>query len=464
MSLGYHNQIYSNVPFKADLAINAPLAKPIETVQKTIEGSVDTLVGLDEKRSKQTRNAIAVGSSVVVLSGLVALLNPRFSPKIIEKLKTLSHKAGKRADKNKHDTFWNKFYKLGEAAVDKTIKSIGFVNNFNSAKDAGFKWFCTEKKDFLGVHNKSTRNVLKKIDGGIRKVLKKPHEAITKLFDKISRHTVLSKYSKASKRMDSLEELINMHKDKLSESQKLELETKLTEIRKMREYFSESQTGERFTAQEQLMTNLERDFWSRYRAYRSGFGNKWQDKGEHINKNLTFWAQEILQPAQTKIEANGGEAVSKLVGEEGVYKEVFEMLSPHLSLEENALFKKRLQEASVSLRKANKSECVDYFGKKRDLMLGSAPTDILTALFGLSMSGIALSTADNNDERVSKLLTGVFPIIGGLGANMVFAAKLISGPIAMISGSGVGVLLNIIGSYVNKNVLGNNVEMEVNGD
>ena len=61
-------------------------------------------------------------------------------------------------------------------------------------------------------------------------------------------------------------------------------------------------------------------------------------------------------------------------------------------------------------------------------------------------------------------MTGVFPIIGGLGANMVFAAKLISGPIAMISGSGVGVLLNIIGSYVNKNVLGNNVETEVNGD
>ncbi len=451
MLSGYHNQI----PFKADLALNAPLAKPIETVQKTIETSVDTLVGVDEKNSKKVRNAVAVGSSVVVLSTLVALLNPRISPKVIEKLKTLSQKAGIKADKNKNDTFWNKFYKFGETAADKTIKSIGFVNNFNSAKDASFKWFCTEEKDFLAVRNKSTRSVLKKVDGGVRKVLKKPHESITKFFDKISRRTVLSKYSKASKKLDSLEELINMHKDRLSEAQKLELETKLTEIRKMREYFSEAKTQERFVAQEQTMTNLERDFWARYRAYRNGFSNKWQDKGEHINKNLSFWAQEILNPAQSKIESNGADAVSKLMGEKGGYSEVVEMLSPHLSLEENALFKKRLQEASVSLKKANKSECVDYFGKKRDLMLGSAPTDIVTAIAGLGLSGVALSTADNNDERVSKLLTGVFPIIGGLGANMVFAAKLISGPIAMISGSGFGILLHAVGDFVNKNILGN---------
>lgn len=451
MISGYQNQI----PFKADLALNAPLAKPIETVQKTIETSVDTLVGVDEKSSKKVRNAVAVGSSVVVLSTLVALLNPRISPKVVEKLKTLSKKAGLKADRNKNDTFWNKFYKFGEKSVDKTIKSIGFINNFNSAKDAGFKWFCTEKKDFLEVHNKSTRNILKKLDSGIRKVLKKPHEVITKFFDKISRHTVLSKYLKASKKMDSLDELINMHKDRLTEAQKLELETKLTEIKKMRGYFSEAQTQERFAAQEQTMTNLERDFWARYRAYRNGFSNKWQDKGEHINKNLSFWAQEILSPAQSKIESNGAEAVSKLVGEKGAYDEVLEMFAPHLSMEENALFKKRLQEATVSLKKANKCECVDYFGKKRDLMLGSAPTDIVTAITGLGLSGVALSTADNNDERISKLLTGVFPIIGGLGANMVFAARLISGPVAMIAGSGFGIFLHAVGDFVDKNILGN---------
>ncbi len=115
--------------------------------------------------------------------------------------------------------------------------------------------------------------------------------------------------------MDALEELFIMHKDRLPESQRLELETKLTEIKKMRKYFDETQTRERFSAQEQMMCNLERDFWARYRMYRSSFTNKWQNKGEHISKNLSFWAQEILQPVQNKIEANGIEAVSKLTGE-----------------------------------------------------------------------------------------------------------------------------------------------------
>lgn len=450
MSIGYHNQIST---------ISAPLAKPIETVQKTIESSVDTLVS--PKETHKARNAIAVGSSVVVLSALVALLNPRISPKVIEKLKLISLKAGKKADTNKHDTVLNKFYRMCESASDGTVKTIRFINNFNSAKDASLKWFCTEKKDFLGVRNKSARNILKKVDDGVRKVLKKPHESITGFFDNISKHTVISKYSKASGKMDSLEELIAMHKDRLTESQKLELETKLTEIRKRREYFSEAKTKERFAVQEQVMNNLERDFWAKYRVYSSGFTNKWQDKGEHISKNLSFWAQEILQPAQNKIEANGMDAVSKLTGEKGVYKEAIDILAPHLSMEENALFAKRLNDVSISLKKANKSECIDYFDKKRDLMLGSAPTDVVTAITGLGLSGVAISTADNNDQRISRLLTGVLPVVGGLGASLVFTARLISGPVGMISGAGVGVLLNILGSFTNKHILGNKAETEV---
>lgn len=453
MSIGFNNQI---------LAINAPLAKPIETVQKTIESSVDTLVS--PKETHKARNAIAVGSSVVVLSALVALLNPRISPKVMEKLKTLSHKAGKKAAKNKDDNILNKFYKACEKTVDGTAKTVQFVNNFNSAKDASFKYFCTAEKDFFGIQNQSIRNILKKIDAGIRKIFSKPHKLITNFFDNVSKHTVMSKYSKASKNMDALEELLVMHKDRLPEYQRQELEQKLTEIRKMREYFAETQTKERFAVQEQTMCNLERDFWARYRKYRSGFTDYRQDKGEHITKNLSFWAQEILQPAQSRIEANGIEAVLKLTGEKGAYHEAINILSPHLSMEENVLFAKRLKDASTSLKKANKSECVDYFGKKRDLVLGSAPTDVVTAITGLGLSGVALTTADNNDERVSKLLTGVFPIIGGLGANLVFAAKLISGPIAMVAGSSFGMLLHFIGNFVNKDILGNKVETEVISD
>ncbi len=462
MLSGYHNQISPNIPFKADSAITAPLAKPIETVQKTIEDSFDTLVGGDEKKSHARRNAIAVGSSVLVLSGLVALLNPRFSPKLMEKLKSLSGKAGKKADSNKSDTFWNKFYKACEKASQKAIRSFSFISNFTSAKDSVFKEFCTEEKAFLGIKNKSLRNALKKVDTGVRKVLKKPHEAITSFFDKVSQRTVLAKYEKSSKKMDSFEELIKMHKDKLTDTQKVELEAKLAEIRKLREYFSETRTQERFAYQEDAMKNLERDFWTRYRAYKNGFSDK-VHRAEHVDKNMTFWAQEILNPVQTKLKEDGANAVSKLVGKEanGAYDEVLEILAPHLSLEENALMKKSLKDVSVSLEKANKSECIDYFDKKRDLTLGSAPTDILTALVGLGLSGVALTGADNNDERISKLLTKVFPIVGGLGASFIFAAQLISGPIGLVYSFGVGALLNYLGSFADKHILGNK---EVKGD
>lgn len=464
MSFDYYNQIpINNIAFKGNAILPAPLAKPIETVQKTIESF--TPAGNNNENSKKTRNAITVGSSVLVLSALVALLNPRISPKIVKKLETLSQNAREKAVVNKNDTILNKFYKVCRAATDKTAKTLGFINNFNSGKDAGFKWFCTEEKDFLSVRNKSVRNVLKKTDTGLRKVFQKPHEKITAFFDKISQHTVLARYSKASKKMNSLEEIISCYKTKLTETEKRELETKLDEIKKNRTAFSKIETQKRFSQQESAMKNLERDFWAKYRSYRNGFKDKWRSDTDYINKNLSFWAEDILKPAQTRFEADGNKTVAKLFGNgkehKGSYQEILEILEPHLSNEEKGFLKQRFNEAQNSLIKANHSECIDYFGKKRDLILGSAPTDIVSAILGLSLSGVALSTADTKDERISKLLTGIVPIMGGLGASMVFTARLISGPVGMIAGAGIGVLLNIIGNFTNKNILGNKADVEV---
>ena len=71
-----------NINFRAGsemLKAANPLAKPIETVSKTIENSVDAFVPEEEKKKKSYKKAITVGSSVLVISGLVALLNPKFS-------------------------------------------------------------------------------------------------------------------------------------------------------------------------------------------------------------------------------------------------------------------------------------------------------------------------------------------------------------------------------------------------
>lgn len=459
MTIGYQNQIYSNTPFRSNLASSAPLAKPIEVVQKTIEGTVDPIV--DTKKSKKTRNAIAVGSSVLVLTGLVTLLNPKFSPKITKKLKDLTQKFSEKIEKSEDGTLTNKVYKTSKSAIEWTEKSLQFTNNFNSFKDSLFKQFCTEKKDFLRIKHKPTRNIVKKIDSGIVKVFKPAHEAITRFFDNISKKTVLSKYENSLKKMSSLEELINAQKCKLSDVEKLELEKKLNEIKTMKENFSKTQVQERLAAQEEAMQNLENDFWNRFRAYCNGFERKLKNNGEHIGKNMSCWTQDALQPIQDKIKVSGEQSVNKLIGEKGVYKEIIDILSPHISAEEKSVLQNQLNKTAKSLNKANKSECVGYFEKKRDLTLGGAPTDILTALFGLGMTGFAISKADNKDERISKLFTGVLPVVGGFGASMVFAAKLISGPVGMLAGAGTGALLNVIGSFANKHLLGNKEEPEV---
>ena len=94
---------------------------------------------------------------------------------------------------------------------------------------------------------------------------------------------------------------------------------------------------------------------------------------------------------------------NSLVGDgkttKGAYRELIELI-PNLTQEEKAAFETNIKQAEKILRKANKVECVEYFDKKRDLMLGSAPTDVLTALAGLTASGIAIGVADTKQERI----------------------------------------------------------------
>ena len=214
------------------------------------------------------------------------------------------------------------------------------------------------------------------------------------------------------------------------------------------------------------MSNLEKDFYAKTKTY---FGDMWHGKGkrkETFQKNMTFWAEDMLMPERNKLEQNGIKVVDKIMGDgktqKGTYHEIMEILEPHVSQEEKALLEKNLAKANKTLRKANHSECVEYFDKKRDLVLGGAPTDILTALFGLGMSGIAIGTADNKDERISRSLTVAFPAIAGLGTSMALTAMLFSGVQGMIYGSLASIGLSKIGSTADKLVTKYRHPAEVN--
>ena len=122
----------------------------------------------------------------------------------------------------------------------------------------------------------------------------------------------------------------------------------------------------------------------------------------------------------------------------------------------NSLHPATIKQAEKILHKANKVECVEYFDKKRDLVLGSAPTDVLTALAGLTASGIAIGVADTKQDRISRAITGAFPVIAGLGVSTALTALLFSGGKGMALGAASSMVLSAIGSTINRIIYPNN--------
>ena len=97
------NPNYSQINFRETPTPAPILAKPINTVENAISNTVDTFVKQpeDEEKKKSNKTAITVGSTVLVLTGLVALLNPKFSGKLVNKMKTMSSEANAKLEKNK---------------------------------------------------------------------------------------------------------------------------------------------------------------------------------------------------------------------------------------------------------------------------------------------------------------------------------------------------------------------------
>lgn len=460
MTFGYYNNrpVYptGQINFKAGeaAAMSSAIAKPINTIVDTID---------KEKKKKSTRTAISVGSGVLVLSALVMLLNPKYSSNFIKKLEGVQKNMRTKVDKTKNDIVTNKFYKLCEKAANTTVKTVSYTNNFNSVKDTYFMRLCTEKKEFFKVKDKKTRNFLKKVDEKFVNVMGKVHTGITKFFDSIGKKTVQYRYNQSAKALDKFENIIKEHLSKLPDAERKEIEAKLTQAKLLRDSFSENNVLSRLQKQSELMGNLERDFNKFFRRYRNGFTNKWVNSGDHFVKNLSFWAQDINQPTRNIVEKEGLERVGKLFGSnketKGLYDEIFDTISKNTSAEESKKIEKLFQKAGQRLQKANHGETLEYFDKKRDLILGSAPTDILTGVLSLILGTTLIATADTKEQRTSRLITKVIPAITGVGVSISMAAMLVSGVNSMLLGVGSAIVLSKIGSIIDHRVFGNKDEI-----
>ena len=305
MSIGFNNGInnfsYPHFRGKTQDAQEILINRPVQKVENIVNNTVDTFVKEpeDEHKKKSHKTAITAGSTVFVLTALIALLNPRFSGKLVEKLKTMSSKAGAKAQTNKNSFITTKFYRAGEKYFNGVADFFQFTNTLNAGKDLGFKWLCCGEK-FKNIKNDNLRKILQKCDAGFRKVMSTAHNAITKSFDTISKSTVYRKYAKADKQMNSFEELAMTYKDRLSPEEQKLFESKLADIRRSREFFSKEKTAERLLAQEKSMEHLEADFKKRlFNDFLKNF--KKGDLGQnakHIRNNMSYWAEDMLMPVQ----------------------------------------------------------------------------------------------------------------------------------------------------------------------
>lgn len=418
------------VQFRADgNSVTKLVTKPIDTVESAVSTVTDTFEPQDEEKKKSYKTAIRVGSTVLVLGTIVALVNPKFSSKIVEKLKTKAAEAAHKAKTN--DSITGKWNKVKNVTYDGIVKVVQIMNNGNSAKDAGFKWLCSKAGFMKGIHN-----------------------SITKGFDKISKHTVVVKYSKANKRLDNLNKILEQYKDRLSEGDKKIFEQKIAEIKNLQKYMSNENINSRLQNQEALMSDLEKDTIQRMNTFRKNVFDKNVKKGDKFNDMTTFWAQEAIKPQKDKLVKEGEEFVTKLAGNEkdkkGLYTEILELISPHLKDEEKSALENSVKKSAKKLTDANKSETVEYFDKKRDLVLGSAPTDIVTALVSLGACGVALGTADSKEQRLSRTVSGIIPAICGIGTSIALTAMLVSGGLSIVLGGVSSVVLSGIGSITSR--------------
>ena len=99
--------------------------------------------------------------------------------------------------------------------------------------------------------------------------------------------------------------------------------------------------------------------------------------------------------------------------------EIQDMLSIYYKI---APFELSKSGAALAVKNAVKSfdksvalEGSEFFDKLRDLVLGSAPTDVLTIVSSIGMIGYGLGFAHNKEERFSLILTSGIPIVGAIG-------------------------------------------------
>lgn len=135
---------------------------------------------------------------------------------------------------------------------------------------------------------------------------------------------------------------------------------------------------------------------------------------------------------------------------QGKIEEMLDIYKKLLSPEDYKILEKAYKSNIKKLDNSVAIETEDFINKARDLVLGSAPTDIVTILGSLATLGYYLGKSDNNEERASVSLKYGIPAIAGIGTSLYCNAKLYAGSKSLLIGSISTLIVNKIGVWADK--------------
>lgn len=198
------------------------------------------------------------------------------------------------------------------------------------------------------------------------------------------------------------------------------------------------------------------------RDYKDLSGNDELIQREKICREITEHLQELSSVYERQARTHGynQDAVSSLAdyikevksliknSQKGELQEILTEYKKILPRREYLKLRAKVQEAINSLDSSIETETVKYTDKARDLVLGSAPTDVLSILFGVGTVGWFLGKSKDKDERTSAAIKYGIPAIGAIATSLYGTAKLISGGKSMALGLLSGWIMNRIGVQI----------------
>ncbi len=102
------------------------------------------------------------------------------------------------------------------------------------------------------------------------------------------------------------------------------------------------------------------------------------------------------------------------------------------------------------LKSASDLEAGEYFMKRAEIEVGSAPTDVLSLLFPIGAGAYAVGKCDDKDEKVSAVLTTCLPLVGTFAVFIYGTTKMMYGVKNLALSAVSGLALNKLGNYCDK--------------